>query len=231
MGGASSGVWGERLGPRSGRLGSTLPVPGPQTRRKHQDAADEANDARDQYASSRPFQLPGQRTPRVSSTPPLPGLPAQGSAHQGLTRVLAFRNTWLSISLLDLLWATPAFLMASSLQHKMRRGVDTRLQVCSCQGPGLWACTAGAPGWKGTVLQQISLESWSKRAGQSHNNEGKQPDPGLRGQGGQAQGATSNSTEPSAHQAAEKTAPSVWPGSPPSSGTKSNETLALVSSM
>lgn len=35
-----------------------------------------------------------------------------------LTRVLAFRNTWLSMSLLDLLWATPAFLIASSLEYK-----------------------------------------------------------------------------------------------------------------
>lgn len=34
------------------------------------------------------------------------------------TLVLAFINTWLSISLLDLLWATPAFLIASSLKKK-----------------------------------------------------------------------------------------------------------------
>jgi len=37
------------------------------------------------------------------------------------TLVLAFINTWLSISLLDLLWATPAFLIASSLEKKKKK--------------------------------------------------------------------------------------------------------------
>lgn len=53
---------------------------------------------------------------------------AGDSGQQALTRVLAFRNTWLSISLLDLLWATPAFLMASSLKYK-RRAVYIHSQV------------------------------------------------------------------------------------------------------
>jgi len=49
-----------------------------------------------------------------------------GNKQRCFTLVLAFMNTWLSISLLDLLWATPAFLIASSLkeQEKTRLGIS-----------------------------------------------------------------------------------------------------------
>ena len=70
-----------------------------------------------------PMHSPPTAVPQTapsSERPPRPrGLaPAPTRRPPGLTRVLAFRNTWLSMSLLDLLWATPAFLMASSLEYK-----------------------------------------------------------------------------------------------------------------
>lgn len=74
--------------------------------------------------SSSYFQSPHKKILRICNTP-FPEPLCWGFTQQGLTRVLAFWNTWFSISLLDLLWATPAFLMASSLKHKRRRNIYT----------------------------------------------------------------------------------------------------------
>lgn len=121
MEGTGSEAWGQRFGLYPGSPPSTLPVPVQWTHKEDPERFRQSWQCLRSISEQPQVPTPQAEGLTGSASIPPPEPLCRVLCPPGLTRVLAFRNTWLSISLLDLLWATPAFLMASSLQDKRTR--------------------------------------------------------------------------------------------------------------